>query len=69
MVSKVYAEPATGEPRPSRTLGASATMKWPAGGGAASLVCDGTFALRRGVWLARNASPARARRVRLPLRV
>ena len=61
MVSKVYAEPATREPR--RTQGASASGERRARpgrrGGTGSLVCDGTFALRRALWLARSASPAR----------
>jgi hypothetical protein len=60
MVSKVYAEPAIREPR--RMQGASASgerLARPGRRGTGSLVCDGTFALRRALWLARSASPAR----------
>ena len=59
MIPKVYAEPATREPR--RSLGASISgdrRAWPGRRGAGSLVCDGTFALRRALWLA-SAGPAR----------
>ena len=58
MVSKVCAEPATRERR--RPLGPSASgdrRAWPGRPGTGSLVCDGTFALRRELWLA-SASPA-----------
>jgi hypothetical protein len=58
MIPNVYAEPATREPR--RSLGASISgdrRAWPSRGDAGSLVCDGTFALRRALWLA-SASPA-----------
>jgi len=53
MIPKVYAEPATGEP--CRSLGASGSgdrRAWPDRRAAGSLVCDGTFAVRRALWLA-----------------
>jgi hypothetical protein len=60
MVSNVYIEMATGEPR--HTLEASAYREERARSGRSgrgSLVSEGTFALRRALWLARSVSPAR----------
>ncbi len=58
MVSKVYAEPAIREPRRAQEASASGERRArPGTRGTGSLVCDGTFALRRALWLARSASP------------
>jgi hypothetical protein len=59
MVSKVYAEAAALEPR--RTLTASGSGEQQALSdrtGRDSLVCDGTFALRRALWLTRGPRSA-----------
>ena len=59
MVSRVYAEPTSREPRSSGTPGVKVSPELrarPAAGDAASLVCSGTFAIRRALWLAGAAS-------------